>query len=312
MLKVTEVLVLDDSLRDCARVAAGLLLRGRRALNREAVAFQHDRPPAFFLPWFERWRSYSHGFWSGPEDDPREAQARKMQHAIDALGLRPGDRVLDMGAGWGCFVEYAGRQGIRVHGITISPEQHRFVADLIREQGLPCSVELGDFFSYRPAEPFAGAVFLGTLEHVVDYRYAARFLAANLRPGARVYADFVASRAGFRTGRFLHRWIFPGTTRYVDLAALVRALGAAGFHLHEFGDDGLSYAWAVRDWARRPASSESMPSLHSGTPARPARVASGGVVAPKAKKRTPSKRRCTKSSRASGGYAVNGTSACLS
>ncbi len=251
VMKVTDVLALDESRWDRARVALGVVLRGRRAMNRDAVAFHYDRPAEFFLPWFERWRSYSHGFWTGEGDDPSTAQARKMQHAIDALGLRPGDRVLDMGAGWGSFVEYAGLQGIRVHGITISHEQHRFVEALIRERALPCTVELVDFFAYRPREAFAGAVFLGTLEHVVDYRYAARFLAAHLQPGARVYADFVARCSGFRTGRFLSRWIWPGTTSYVDLAALVRALGAEGFHLHELADDGLSYAWTVRDWAQR-------------------------------------------------------------
>ena len=85
-------------------------------------------PPEFFLPWFERWRSYSHGLYATPDDDPSAAQARKLQSAIDALGLRPGMRVLDVGAGWGSFVEYAGLQGIRVHGLTISREQHRFVA----------------------------------------------------------------------------------------------------------------------------------------------------------------------------------------
>lgn len=251
IVKVAELLPLDESLWDRARVALGLLVRGRRAMNRDAIAFHYDRPVEFFLPWLERWRSYSHGFWLGPDDDPSAAQARKLQHAIDALGVGPGDRVLDMGAGWGSFVEYAGERGIRVHAITISREQHRFVEALIRERALPCSVELVDFFAYRPREAFAGAVFMGTLEHVVDYRHAARFLAAHLAPGARVYADFVARCSGFRTGRFLSRWIWPGTTSYVDLAALVRALGDHGFHLHELGDDGLSYAWTVRDWARR-------------------------------------------------------------
>ena len=68
-----------------------------------------------------------------------------MQHAIDRLGLCAGMRVLDMGGGWGCFVEYAGRQGIRVEAITISREQHRFVTDLITRERLPCSITLVDF-----------------------------------------------------------------------------------------------------------------------------------------------------------------------
>lgn len=251
VLKVTDVIELDESPWDRARFALGLLLRGRRAMNRDAVGFHYDRPPAFFLPWFERWRSYSHGFWDGPDDDPSAAQARKMQHAIDALGLRPGDHVLDMGAGWGCFVEYAGRQGIRVQGITISHEQHRYVEALIREQALPCSVELVDFFAYRPSQRFDGAVFLGTMEHVGDYAYAARFLATHLAPAGRVYADFCATREGFRGGRFLKTWIWPGAVTYVDLGRLVGALAKAGFDVHELSDDTLSYAWTVRDWAQR-------------------------------------------------------------
>jgi cyclopropane-fatty-acyl-phospholipid synthase len=156
-----------------------------------------------------------------------------------------------MGAGWGSFLEYAGRQGIRVNGITISREQERFVTALIRERGLPCSVELVDFFAYRPRERFAGAVFLGTFEHVGDYGYAARFLRRHLAPGGRVYADFCATRTGFHGGRFLKKWIWPGSVTYVDLGALVGALAREGFDVHELADDTLSYAWTVRDWALR-------------------------------------------------------------
>ena len=267
VLKVTEVVEVDESRWQRLRLALDLLVRGRRRLNRNSVAFHYDRPPEFFLPWLERWRSYSHGFWTGPEDDPTAAQARKMQHAIDSLGLEPGMRVLDVGGGWGCFVECAGKQGIRVESITVSREQHRFVERLIREQGLPCRVEFVDFFGYRPAEPFDGAVFMGSLEHVGDYRRVARFLAAHLRPEARVYADFCAQRSVFRGGRFMKKWIWPGTVSYVDVASLVRELARAGFSVHELVDDTLSYAWTVRDWARRLETRRKDLAERSGEPA---------------------------------------------
>jgi cyclopropane-fatty-acyl-phospholipid synthase len=94
---------------------------------------------------------------------------------------------------------------------------------------------------------------MGAFEHVQDYAHAARFLAAHLRPGARCYADFCAQpdvRAG-RGSRFMRKWIWPGDVNYVDVSALLRALAAEGFHVHELVDDTLSYAWTVRDWAHR-------------------------------------------------------------
>jgi cyclopropane-fatty-acyl-phospholipid synthase len=249
VMKVTDVLDLQPSLVARILWAIRLRLPNRTAYNAAAIGFHYDRPVGFFLPWFERWRSYSHGFYATPDDDPSAAQARKLQHAIDRLALGPGMRVLDMGAGWGCFVEYAGLQGIRVEGITISREQHRFVGDLIARQRLPCRVELVDFLDYHPAEPFDAAVFMGTLEHVPDYERVATFLARHLKPQGRVYADFCARHESFQFGAFVQKHVWPGPVAYVDLARLVRVLTRAGFNVHEVGDDTLSYAYTVRDWA---------------------------------------------------------------
>jgi cyclopropane-fatty-acyl-phospholipid synthase len=250
VVKVTDLLDLEPSRLSRLLWAVRLRLPNRTAYNAAAVAFHYDRPAEFFLTWFERWRSYSHGFYTSPDDDPSDAQARKMQHAIDRLGLRPGMRVFDMGGGWGPFVEYAGLQGIRVEAITISREQHRFVSALIERLRLPCRVELVDFLDYRPAEPYDAAVFMGTLEHVPDYERVATFLRQHLTPAGRVYADFFARHEGFRFGAFIQKHLWPGPVAYVDLARLVRVLTRAGFNVYEIGDDTLSYAYTVRDWAR--------------------------------------------------------------
>lgn len=224
-------------------------LLDRRRFDRESVAEHYDRPPDFFTAWLDPSRSYTHGFYASEHDDLATAQRRKLQFAVDALGLRPGMDVLDVGCGWGCFLEHAGRLGIRVHGLTLSREQHRFVTALIRDQQLPCTVTLVDFFDYRPLPSLDGAVFMGSLEHIPDYRFVARFLARHLRPDARVYADFVTTREGRLAGAFLRKYVFPGITGYVELGRLVTELATAGFAVSELADDTLSDAWTVRDWA---------------------------------------------------------------
>jgi cyclopropane-fatty-acyl-phospholipid synthase len=249
VVKLTEVISPGPTFWERLRFGARLLLRDRRRLQRESIAFHYDRPAEFFLPWFERWRSYSHGLYASSDDLPEEAQERKLAQAVEDLGLEPGMRVFDMGCGWGSFLEYAGLRGIRVHGITLSREQHAFVDRLIRDQGLPCSVERIDFLDYEPAEPFDAAVFMGTFEHFGDYAKAADFLARHLRPGGRLWADFCSEREGHQVGAFLARYIFPGAATYVNVPALLEALIRAGFNVYELSDDTLSYALTCRDWA---------------------------------------------------------------
>lgn len=148
VVKLTDLLDMNPSRLRQAAYWLRLHLPDRRRYQRNVIGFHYDQPPELFLGWFDRWRSYSHGFYSSPSDTLTAAQARKLQFAIDALGLRPGMDVFDMGGGWGCFVEYAGLQGIRVHTITISAVQQRFLARLIAEQHLPCTVERVDFLDY--------------------------------------------------------------------------------------------------------------------------------------------------------------------
>jgi cyclopropane-fatty-acyl-phospholipid synthase len=250
-LKVATHVSLDATWAERARLAARLLLRDRLRYDRDSIAFHYDRPPEFFLPWLGRWRCYSHGLFAGPDDDLDAAMARKMQRAVDLLGLEPGMRVLDMGGGWGCFVEYAGRLGIEVHAITISAAQHRFVAGLIRERGLPCTVELVNFRRHEPARPYDAAVFMGTFEHNPEYARAARWLARHLAPGGRVWADFCAQRRDFTIGGFMKRYVWPGPITYVNPYGLVEALVREGFNVHELRDDTLSYAYTIKAWGDR-------------------------------------------------------------
>jgi len=250
-MRVAEVLDLEASMLAKLSFALRYRFGDRRRFQQHSIAFHYDRPVDFFLPWFERWRSYSHGFYQSPSDDSAQAQARKFQYAIDALELAPGMRVLDIGAGWGGFLEYAGRQGISVHGITISEQQHRFVRELVRDHQLPCAVEKVDLVDFRPERAFDAIVMMGSLEHLPDYEFVARFVSSSLAPGGGVYADFCSQRESFQVGAFMRRYVWPGTARYVNVPRLLDAWLRAGLDIEELVDDTASYAHTVRDWANR-------------------------------------------------------------
>lgn len=227
-----------------------LHLPGRHRRREAATAFHYDRPPEFFLPWLDpRWRSYSHGFYESLGDDWVVAQERKLRFVVDALALRPGMEVLDVGAGWGSFLEYAGRRGIRVRAITPSREQVRYVSELIRRERLPCTVEHADFLGYRPPHPVAAVAFVGCLEHMPDYRRVVRHLERCCTADARVYADFCAQATPAAFGTFLARHVWPGPTACVAIGDLVAALAHRRFNLHLVADDTRSYGCTVRDWA---------------------------------------------------------------
>lgn len=228
---------------------ARLTLPGRGKWAREAIAFHYDRPAEFFLPWFERWRSYSHGFYRDAGDTPETAQERKLACALAVQRLPHDGVVLDVGAGWGSFVEFAGRQGVRVHGITVSHAQCRFVEDLIRRENLPCTIEYADLRRYRPRQRFEGAVLLGSLEHLPDYDRVARFLDRHLTRTARVYADFCSQEGDEPFGAFVRTRVWPGPTTLVNPARLVRAFARVGLRTALLVDDTHSYACTCRDWA---------------------------------------------------------------
>ena len=248
LMRVTDLVSLTARPFDRLRLAGRLWLRNRQRYDRESIAFHYDRPAEFFLPWLDRWRCYSHGLYAHQGEPLENAIARKLQTAIDRLGLQSGMHVLDMGGGWGCFVEYAGRRGIHVHSITISAAQHTFVEQLIREHRLPCTSELVHLRDYRPARAFDGAVFMGTFEHNPEYDAVVTFLDRHLTPAARVWADFCAQHTDFTIGAFMKKHIWPGSITYVDPARLVQAFQRRRFNIHELRDDTLHYACTIRDW----------------------------------------------------------------
>jgi AcrR family transcriptional regulator len=129
-----------------SKFVPGLLGLGHRQ-DRRSIAAHYDRDPEFFLTFLDtRHRCYTQGAFESDDEELEPAMTRKMDIALRSLGIGPGDHVLDVGGGWGAFLEYAGKQGIHVTSLTLSQESETYLNDLVDREGLPAlsTRRLGD------------------------------------------------------------------------------------------------------------------------------------------------------------------------
>ena len=173
-----------------------------------------------------RHRCYSQALFTSPDEALEDAQTRKLDAAVDALGLRPGARVLDVGGGWGAFTEHGGRRGLHVTSLTISQASERFIQGLIDSQKLPCRVLRQHLMEHVSPEPYDGIVNLGVTEHLPDYAATLKAYQRLLKPGGFIYLDASAARESHDYSAFLLRHLFPGNGTTLCLHTYLEAVAA--------------------------------------------------------------------------------------
>ena len=246
---------------------AELHLRGRKHTterDREAVRHHYDVGNEFFSLFLDPSMTYSCAFFSrvpkrrgllARDEQPslEQAQEAKLELVCTKLDLRPGERVLDVGCGWGSFVMHAAeRHGVEAVGITLSEPQAQLARKRVADAGLSDKVEIR-VQDYRElaGENFDAVASIGMVEHVGEAqidRYAEQ-LASMLRPGGRLLNHGISRlrHGNVEGGPFSERYVFPdGETLHVSRVML--ALERAGFicrHVEEFGAD---YAETLRHW----------------------------------------------------------------
>ncbi|HEX3293707.1 MAG TPA: cyclopropane-fatty-acyl-phospholipid synthase family protein [Solirubrobacterales bacterium] len=249
---------------------AEMHLRGRKHTSerdREAVRHHYDVGNEFFSLFLDSSMTYSCAFFSrvpqrrGLLSGDRaptleEAQEAKLDLVCTKLGLREGERVLDVGCGWGSFVMHAAsRYGTKAVGITLSEPQAELARRRVEEAGLSDRIEIR-VQDYRElaGEQFDAVASIGMVEHVGEAQidtYAEQ-LASMLRSGGRLLNHGISrlKHGNVEGGPFSERYVFPdGETLHVSRVIL--ALERAGFiarHVEEFGAD---YAETLRHWIRR-------------------------------------------------------------
>ena len=237
---------------------AELHLRGRKHTtkrDREAVRHHYDVGNEFFSLFLDESMTYSCAIFSRGAKSLAAAQDTKLELVCTKLGLQPGQRVLDVGCGWGSFVMHAAqRHGVEAVGITLSENQAELARKRVAEAGLSDRVEIR-VQDYRElaGENFDAVASIGMVEHVGESQidvYAEQ-LASMLRPGGRLLNHGISrlKHGSIEGGAFSERYVFPdGETTHVSRVIL--ALERAGFiaqHVEEFGAD---YAETLHHWIR--------------------------------------------------------------
>jgi cyclopropane-fatty-acyl-phospholipid synthase len=240
--------------------AAELRLRGERHTilrDRRAVRHHYNVGNDFFALFLDRSMTYSCAYWQGGATTLEEAQEAKLELVCTKLALQPGQRVLDVGCGWGSFaIHAASRHGVSVLGVTLSDLQAELAQKRVAEAGLADRVEIrvADYREIQDSQ-FDAISSIGMVEHVGEERidlYAQR-LAALLKPGGRLLNHGIAKLQDFDTpdeGAFSERFVFPDGVP-LPLSRIQQALERAGlvtWHVEGLAND---YAETIRHWTER-------------------------------------------------------------
>jgi cyclopropane-fatty-acyl-phospholipid synthase len=227
-----------------------------RRRDAQAVRHHYDVSNDFFALFLDRSMTYSCAFFSRSDDHGslEGAQMAKLELTCQKLALEPGQRVLDVGCGWGGFaIHAASRHGVSVVGITLSEPQAELARQRVRAAGLEdrVTVRVQDYRELD-GEQFDAICSIGMVEHVGGERIDlyARQLAHLLRPGGRLLNHGIARLYEAPTGAFNRRYVFPDSDP-LPLSRVLLALERAGFvteHVEGFRRD---YAETLRHWARR-------------------------------------------------------------
>ncbi len=234
-----------------------LLNRNSRQGSRKNIHAHYDIGNPFYRLWLDETMNYSSALFDGDLALPTaDAQAAKMHRALDECRLRPGQRLLEIGCGWGAVAETAARDfGARVTGLTLSDEQLAFANERLARQGLATQADLR-LQDWRDCAdgPFDAIVSIEMFE-AVGREYWGRFFAMlrdKLAPGGRACIQSITIRDDLferyvRSTDFIQQYIFPGGL--LPSASAFRAEAReAGLEVVGERAFGTDYAETLRRW----------------------------------------------------------------
>jgi cyclopropane-fatty-acyl-phospholipid synthase len=246
--------------RDRARTKWRLFLHQHRS-NRRNIAHHYDVSNAFYRIWLDQRMVYSCAYYRDDADTLDMAQLQKLDHICRKLHLAPGERLLDIGCGWGGLLFHAAeRYGVEATGITLSQNQFDHVTAEIAARGLTgrVRVELRDYLELPEDVLYDKIASVGMFEHVGVRRFPRYFgkIYRILKPGGLVMNHGITHNSletdslGSGIGEFVDEYVFPGG-ELTHVAKVVEGMGQQGLELIDAEALREHYARTLWTWVDR-------------------------------------------------------------
>ncbi|MGB3287368.1 class I SAM-dependent methyltransferase [Mycolicibacter algericus] len=234
------------------RISAGL--RHSKARDADAIHHHYDVSNTFYEWVLGPSMTYTCAIYPKPEATLEEAQENKYRLIFDKLRLQPGDRLLDVGCGWGGMVRYAARRGVHAVGATLAGEQVAWAQRAIADEGLSEFAEVRHC-DYRdvPETGFDAVSSIGMTEHIGVKNYPSYFgfLKSKLRSGGLLLNHCIttADNSVYKGDAFSDRYVFPDG-ELTGVGSIVTQIQQAGFEVLHEEDFRLHYAKTLRGWCQ--------------------------------------------------------------
>lgn len=225
--------------------------------SKKNIVAHYDLGNHFYSLWLDKTMTYSSALFLTNEDNLEKAQYQKYQSMLDLIGAKAGDHILEVGCGWGGFMEYACKKGFKVTGITISDEQFAYAVNRMKEHQLDNIAEVR-LCDYRDLDgKFDHAVSIEMIEAVGEKYWDSYFdlFKRVIKPGGKISVQAIVIHdekfESYRKGTdFIQQYIFPGGMLLAP-TVIKNLLVKKEFKQENMISFGLDYARTLNEWKKK-------------------------------------------------------------